>query len=232
MDAAPVPSGGPQQRAKLDVETIVSAALALADREGAAAVTMRRLGAELGADPTAVYRHFGSKQALLEAMADHLFEQARQEFQLTADWRANLREIVQVGVRLYRSHPGLAIALARQRDDTPTLARTADLVIGQLRAAGLSDRDAAWAFHIVIDLVVGTGLFYAVAPELTDGAERDTMRRTFAALPPETHPHAVAVAAHLYPDEDDVFAFTVELLLDAIELRAARTAAKTKEEEA
>jgi hypothetical protein len=41
----------------------------------------------------------------------------------------------------------------------------------------------------------------------------------------------VAVAAHLYPDEEDVFRFTVELLLDAIELRAARAGgAATKEE--
>ncbi len=222
------PSASTRQ-SRLDAATIVTAACALADREGAAAVTMRRLGSELGVDPTAVYRHFRSKQDLLAAMADHLFEEVRRVFRRSDDPRANLRETMLQGFRLYRAHPGLAVALARQRDDTSALAGLADILIGELRAVGLSDRDAAWAYHSIVDVIVGTGVFHAVAPELADPGDRAATRRAFAALPPETHPSAVAVAEHLYPDADEVFRFTVELLLDAIELRADRSAAQTKE---
>jgi AcrR family transcriptional regulator len=225
MQAAPAPT----RQSKLDAATIVSTACALADREGPSAVTMRRLGAELGVDPTAVYRHFRSKQELLDAMADHLFEQLRRDFRRTDDPRTNLRETMLAGFRLYRSHPGLAVALARQRDESSALAALADLVIGELRAVGVSDRDAAWAYHTIVDVIVGTGLFHSVSPEFLDPADRAATRRAFAALPPETHPHTVTVAAHLYPDAEDVFRFTVELLLDAIELRAAESAAETKE---
>jgi AcrR family transcriptional regulator len=214
----------------LDGETIVAAACALADREGASAVTMRRLGAELGVDPTAVYRHFRSKQELLDAMADHLFKKVRNEFHLTGDPRTNLREMLLEGFRLYRSHPAMAVALARQRDDTQALAHLAELTIRELRLIGLSDEDAAWAYHSFIDVIVGTGVFHAVTPEYVDPEERAALRRAFAVLPPDTHPDSVAVSAHLFPDVEDVFRFTVDLLLDALELRAARASAQTKED--
>ena len=201
----------------------------MADREGAAAVTMRRLGAELGVDPTAVYRHFRNKQALLDAMADHLFARVRAEFTDGPDWRENLRESLLLGFRLYRTHPGLAISLARSHDDLNSLTELSELMIRDLRAAGLSDRDAAWTFHSLVDVVVGTGLFCAVAPDSNDSAARAQMRRTIAALPPETHANVVAVATDLYPDDDDIFRHTVELMLEAIELRASRVPANHKE---
>jgi AcrR family transcriptional regulator len=191
---------------------------------------MRRLGAALGVDPTAVYRHFRSKQELLDVMADHLFQQVRSELRLTGDPRSNVREMLLQGFRLYRAHPGMAVALARQRDDTQALAQLAELLVRELRAMGLSDQDAAWAYHTFIDVIVGTGLFQALVPEYVDPAERAATRRSLAALSPETHPNSVTVAEHLFPDVEEVFRFTAELFLDAIELRAARTSAETKEE--
>lgn len=228
MPAIPAPERASRQRVpKLDESTIVAAAIALAERDGSDGLTMRRLGAELGVDPTAVYRHFRNKQELLGAVAEHLFERAQDEVAETPDWRANLRGLLLEGRRLYRDHSGIALALARQREDTPALTRIAESFLRNLRAAGLSDRDAAWAYHGCIEVIVGPGLMHAIAPYSDD--EGVTVRRALAALPPETHPNTVALARHLYPDEGDVFAFTVELLLDAIELRAARTAAITKE---
>ena len=56
--------------APLQREVIVSTALALVDREGLQALSMRRLGAALGVDPMAVYYHLPSKQALLDAIVE------------------------------------------------------------------------------------------------------------------------------------------------------------------
>ena len=51
-------------------ERIVATALELVDREGPAALSMRRLGAELGVDPMAVYYHVPNKAALLDAIVE------------------------------------------------------------------------------------------------------------------------------------------------------------------
>ena len=55
--------------ARLDADKILTAALAIADRHGLSGMTLRMVGAELGADPTSIYRHFASKEALVAAMA-------------------------------------------------------------------------------------------------------------------------------------------------------------------
>ena len=55
---------------KLSVPAIVAAAIELLDREGPDALTMRRLGAELGVEAMSLYRHVPSRDALLDALAD------------------------------------------------------------------------------------------------------------------------------------------------------------------
>ncbi|RBM19722.1 TetR/AcrR family transcriptional regulator [Streptomyces sp. PT12] len=54
----------------LSPELIVRTASDLGDRDGADAMSMRRIAAELGCDPMALYRHFANREALLDAVAD------------------------------------------------------------------------------------------------------------------------------------------------------------------
>jgi TetR/AcrR family transcriptional regulator, tetracycline repressor protein len=202
----------------------VAAACSVVDREGLNAMTMRRLGAELGADPTAVYRHFASKDDLLAAIADHLFSEFHAEVERTADWPRNLRAILERGFALYHEHPAMAVELARQRDDTAALTTLADALIHELRAAGLDDRDAALTYHTLVDVIVGVGLFHALVPDMADPDERAAMQRAYGALPAARYPDSAGVAPFLYPPAEDVFASTVELLIDGIEQRVRRTA--------
>ena len=53
-------------------EDVVGRALAVLDDHGLADLTMRRLGSELGVQPSALYHHFANKQALLAAVADEI----------------------------------------------------------------------------------------------------------------------------------------------------------------
>ena len=53
-------------------EDVVGRAITVLDEYGLADLTMRRLGAELGVQPSALYHHFANKQALLAAVADEL----------------------------------------------------------------------------------------------------------------------------------------------------------------
>ena len=58
-------------RARLDRESIIAAGLELA-ASGTSTISVRELGNHLGADPTAIYRHFRNKEQLMEALLDEL----------------------------------------------------------------------------------------------------------------------------------------------------------------
>jgi AcrR family transcriptional regulator len=208
-------------RGRLDRELILDAAQAIADREGLSKMTMRRIGAELGADPTAVYRHFRDKNELLVQLADRMFG-IGPEIPEGLDWRETLRIELRFGLNRYRRHPDLAMLLAVQPDDTPSLQIIADRCLGLLREAGLRADQAAEIFQIIENHVVGTGLYYSLIENGQDLrlTDPDAMRRVYALLPADDFPHAVEVSPHLFPDLDASFDRGTELIIDAIE-RAA-----------
>ena len=80
---------------------IVERAYALQDAEGLRAVTMRRLGAELGIDPAQIYRQFGSKDEILHEVGDRILATALEGFAGSGDWRADLRDLC---LRLRAAH--------------------------------------------------------------------------------------------------------------------------------
>lgn len=180
---------------------------------------MRRLGAELGVDPTAVYHWYASKRDLQIAMADQYFGAILQVYSEEAGWRENLSASARLGRRIYMINPGLRDALARVPDVSPYLTRVTERELGLLRSAGLSEQEAALAHHALDDLVTGSGLFLAMAPELADPTERAGFRRYTAGLPTDEYPNSVAIAEHMFGDVDEVFEFQLELLFDGIELR-------------
>jgi AcrR family transcriptional regulator len=208
-------------RGRLDRERILDAAQAIADREGIAKLTMRRIGAELGVDPTAVYRHFRDKNELLVELADRLFG-IGPEADPHLGWRETLRTEMRSGMNRYRSHPDIARLLARQPDDTPSLERIADRCLALLHAAGLTREQAARFFQVIENHVVGTGLYYSLVESSSDPRLQDpeAMRRVYALLPADRYPHAVEASPHLFPDFDVAFDHGTDVILDAIE-RAA-----------
>mgnify|MGYP002367807463 FL=1 len=58
---------------KLTPQAVVTTALALADRHGLQALTMRGLARELGVEAMSLYHHFAGKDALLDAMVDRVY---------------------------------------------------------------------------------------------------------------------------------------------------------------
>ena len=71
---------------------VLAHAVALLDTHGLAALTMRRLGAELEVQPSAIYHHFASKQALLAAVADEILARGTRPREAEA-WPDRLREV-------------------------------------------------------------------------------------------------------------------------------------------
>lgn len=63
-------------KAGLSRERVLDAALDLVDREGVAALTMRKLGAELGVEAMTLYHHVGNKGELLAALVGRVVRRA------------------------------------------------------------------------------------------------------------------------------------------------------------
>lgn len=203
-----------RNNARLDPDKILTAAFAVAERDGLSGMTLRMVGAELGADPTAIYRHFSSKEALVVAMAERLFaEVASADY--PSDWRERFAVLMNASRDIYRAHPALVDVLANQREESPSLIAVNELSIGCLIEAGL-DRATAGLFHQVLTAyVVGTGVLDASWGALDDGS-RDAARRTYSALDPRQFPNCVHVGLSMFPEADDVIDFATEIFLDAI----------------
>jgi AcrR family transcriptional regulator len=71
-------------RSLTTAEKIVRAAYKLFDREGADAVTMRRVAQAVGITPMAIYRHFPNREALLKRLSDDSFNTAAREWEKRA----------------------------------------------------------------------------------------------------------------------------------------------------
>ncbi|NYG58210.1 AcrR family transcriptional regulator [Nocardioides daedukensis] len=71
---------------------IIDRALTVLDAYGLADLSMRRLGSELGVQPSALYHHFANKQTLLAALADEILERGRRE-RSASGWDAKVLEL-------------------------------------------------------------------------------------------------------------------------------------------
>lgn len=73
---------------------VLAHAVTLMEGHGLAALTMRRLGSELGVQPSAIYHHFANKQTLVTAVAEEILRRgARPRTADPDDWPARLREV-------------------------------------------------------------------------------------------------------------------------------------------
>jgi AcrR family transcriptional regulator len=96
----------PARRPKHTREQIAATALAIADAEGIAAVTMRRVAAELGAGTMTLYHYVASKAELFALMQDAIMAEQLVPQDLPADdWRAALTAIAHRTRAMLRRHP-------------------------------------------------------------------------------------------------------------------------------
>jgi AcrR family transcriptional regulator len=197
------PQGGSRRRAALSREVIIEAALNIGSKEGGSALTFSRLGKELGADPTSVYRHFRDKDELLLAMIDALHGETLAELPEPAgDWAADLAAIAHHTHAVFMRHPavgaGAAVRTTRREHEFQIVER----IIECMRRAGLDDADAARLYRVFGDLVLGYSAVDAGLAALTPairGADLLSWEIQYRPLPPGQYPNIVAVAHALPP---------------------------------
>ncbi|MFC4587701.1 TetR/AcrR family transcriptional regulator [Sphaerisporangium corydalis] len=131
-------------------ERVVGAAIAIADAEGLAALSMRRIAAALRTSVMALYRHVPGKQELLTLMADTALAGAPLPEPPPDGWRARLELAARTQWALYHRHPWLAQAMPMTRPaPTPNGMAQAEWAMRAVDGLGL---DPVTMVHIYVTL--------------------------------------------------------------------------------
>ena len=137
---------------------VVRTAIELADADGLAGVSMRRIGQRLGVATMTPYRYVGSRAALETMMADAIFA-GHPPPPPTGDWRAQLEQLCRLQWQLYRRHPWLTrtVSFTAAELSGHVVAHT-EWAVRALTEAGLAAQTAAQVAATAADFVRGTAM--------------------------------------------------------------------------
>src|SRR5262249_16559304 len=143
-----------RRRTALTREAIVTAAIALADADGLAAVSIRKVAAELGARTMSLYSYIDSKEDLLDLMVDEVNAELLIDGGPPADWREAISMIAH-GMRAnVRRHPWSVELLRRHPRVGPNSLRQAEQSLVAVKPLGLDPRSATWVLSLIYDYVI------------------------------------------------------------------------------
>ena len=202
-------------------DLIVRTALALADEHGVDELSLRALGRATGLHHTAIYRHFADRNAVLQAVAGLLVEEALSARRpLPEDARARITAVL-TGIRgVLHDHPHMAATLllpVAALSDSPAVAEAQTAIISGLREMGL-EGDALVLHHRLLDsFVFGSSVFdFGGAPEhLSSRAERLRLTGDADVMRVAVDPSAVDRL------NEEAFMLGLSVVLDACEAAGA-----------
>lgn len=207
------------RRVPLSRERIIDAAVEVADREGLGAVTMRRLGQQLGVEAMSLYKHVADKNDVLAGIADRVAS----EFELPSrdvDWRMAIRASSIAAYAVLSRHPWAGPLLESDFDPGPARLAYLDAVVDVLHDAGFSLQDVAHAFGALDSHLYGFTMQVASWPFGVD-EYAEVATELAAGLDPERYPNLIAMAT-MVGQEGGVpldFTFGLDLLLDGLARR-------------
>ncbi|MEV0053588.1 TetR/AcrR family transcriptional regulator [Saccharopolyspora shandongensis] len=210
----------------LSTDTIIDCALRLSHEHGPDALSVRRLGAALGCDPSAIYRYFHNTDDLLLAIADRLVGRAVEGLQTGDDWMAGLREMAHRIRDNYQAQPRVAVLVASRVTRRENEFRAVETGVSLLLRAGFDARTAVQHYHAFIDTVLGHAALDVAALTLPkDKYEADAQAWTnaYQALPAETYPAIAAVRHELPRMAGSSFDNAVDLMISAIAAQVPAT---------
>jgi TetR/AcrR family transcriptional regulator, tetracycline repressor protein len=145
---------------RFDPADFVDAAIALLEADGMPKLTLKRVGAAIGADATAVYRHFSNKEALVAAMVDRVLTDVVGGTAVDGapdrpDPRADLTRIARDLRRVLLAYPMLATAIVGTEVIAPNAVRLSQRVIADLAALGLTGDELVRRYQMIENFVLG-----------------------------------------------------------------------------
>jgi AcrR family transcriptional regulator len=212
------PKAQGRKRPPLSRDAIVDAALAILDADGVDALTIRRLGQELGTGAASLYWHIAGKDELCELVYDRIMGEIDLPEPDPARWEDQLKELARQAYRAMLSHND-AVRLSIGRPPAgPNTLRIVEWMLALMRGAGIEDQAAAQFGNTlgrfldasVLEASMGAGANDAD----TDADVAEMMRAYWANLPADEFPNLIALAdASFADDADGLFEFGLDLLM-------------------
>lgn len=221
MSSSVRPRRGAGQRAGLSRGPVLEAARRIADEEGVERLTMRRLAAELGVMPNALYTYFPHKEALLDALVDDLLGGVEAGDPAQGDWRDGLVRVMDSSRRLLLAHPQLVSVFIARPGLGPNAVRLGEVSLELLRRGGLDGERAVEALRVLLVYSLGFAAFQAPRLESDPGERSARAEAAFAGLPEGSFPRMHGLAGDLAgPTTDRQFHTGLRWLLDGIAAQA------------
>lgn len=154
MSSQEIPSPR-SRRVGLTRAKVLAEALRIVDREGVQALTMRRLGTELGVEAMTIYHYVRNKDELLDGLLEEVFDRSLPEDAWEGPWQEVLRRYAHRLLATLTDHPALVpLMLSRAALTTRTMTMMEE-GLGALQAAGLPLPRGLQLIHAVTGLVIG-----------------------------------------------------------------------------
>jgi AcrR family transcriptional regulator len=223
-----------RRREPISRDAIVAAAIGLLDREGLAALSMRRLAEELGTGAASLYWHVGSKDGLLDLVMDEIIAEGKVPDPDPARWQEQLKQVARDQRAAILRHPWVVRVSIGRIPMGPNAVRYSERILAILRAGGLPPRLAVHGYLLLIATVNGftideTGVDDAPEPSATVPVRDPDDRQQFAnmasdyiaSLPAGQFPNMTTLAGEFaFSDPDERFELLIEIFVDGLARRA------------
>ncbi|MEV5648887.1 TetR/AcrR family transcriptional regulator C-terminal domain-containing protein [Nocardia sp. NPDC052254] len=198
----------------LTAADLSSAALAVIDRGGPAALTMRAVAAELGMATMALYRYVADRDALEALIVEQVLSGIDTGTPADADWRTCLGLLLDRMRAAVAAHPAMAPLVPRHRHASAAALRWMDATLAALADGGFEGRERVIAQRTLVGFLLGhlENEHYA--------AIGGSGTAVIASIAPAEYPYLVEAAARareIAPEEE--FRGGVEILLRGLTAR-------------
>ena len=202
------------KRVGLSTDKILRAALDLVDREGVGALSMRKLGRELGVEAMTLYYYVPNKDAVLDGLIEHTL--ADVDLRPGGPWREWARRFATSLRSALLAHPGLLPLMATRPVTTPSGLDVAEDAARALVEEGFTATEALHVITTLATFVIGQVLAEAGR---TPGHDAPDPEPDIDATRQPVLAQALAAGLGTPDDHRDRFTFALEALLAGVEPR-------------
>jgi len=208
-----------ETRVPLSRERVLRAGVELADASGVEALTMRRLGEELGFEAMSLYRHVANKQDLLDGMLDLVLA----EWQLPEgddDWQTAIRTSANSVHDALRRHPWAARLLMTGSHLRPVRLRYMNGLLSRLHDAGFDATTTYSVYHLLDGFIFGFSLWEIAYTSLLP-MDGEAVSKLMATIPWDDYPRLAEHRDHHMNEgphrEASAFQIGLDLILDGLQ---------------
>lgn len=216
-------AGKKSGRNRLDRQSIIEACLELTARPGVKTLSVRDLGQLLGADPTAIYRHFRTKDEVVRGALDHLnAEGVRSVISPPERWQERLRQLANASLRLLTAHPAIGMEAISATTHGPGERAAVEMILDAFTRSGLSEEEVVKHYALFAQHMMASAS--GMARSAADRGEVGAGGAWFDSTPTAdhgSHPLLARMAGRLAQIQD---AELLALGIDVIIASAERTA--------